>query len=69
MKISCFYNSPYRALIVWRKSLDRGAPIMRYTINLTTAFTPNIWKNIYIEQNIDRDLYKFIYSLSPWVYK
>lgn len=67
MKIDCYYNSPNRALIVWRKPLDRGSPITYYTIDSTTAFQTNIWNSIYIEKNIDRDLYKFIYSLSPWV--
>ncbi|XP_064485418.1 neuroglian-like [Ornithodoros turicata] len=55
---------PVTALVEWRPTGDRRAPILSYSIQYNTSFTPDIWEDAFV--NIPAPETKFKVSLSPW---
>lgn len=52
------------ALVEWKPTGDRRAPILSYSIQYNTSFTPDIWEDAFV--NIPAPDTKFKVSMSPW---
>ncbi|XP_035227979.1 neuroglian-like isoform X2 [Stegodyphus dumicola] len=52
------------ALVVWQPTGDRRAPILSYTIQYNTSFTPDKWEDAFV--NIPAPDTRFKVSMTPW---
>lgn len=61
VKVSC---EQYTALVEWKPNGDRRAPILSYTIQYNTSFSPDTWEDAFA--NIPAPDTRFKVSMSPW---
>ncbi|EEC12870.1 neuronal cell adhesion molecule, putative [Ixodes scapularis] len=52
------------ALVEWKPTGDRRAPILSYSIQYNTSFSPDTWEDAFV--NIPAPDTKFKVSMSPW---
>lgn len=53
-----------KAVIEWKSTGDRRAPILSYSVQYNTSFTPDTWE--YANNNIPAPETRFQLQLSPW---
>lgn len=59
------------ALIVWQQPHDYGSSIEHFAVQINTG-EPHLsentqWIDVYKERNLNREIYKLLLPLSPWV--
>lgn len=52
------------AMVEWMPTGDRRAPILSYSIQYNTSFTPDVWEDAFV--NIPAPDNRFKVSMSPW---
>jgi len=52
------------AMVEWMPTGDRRAPILSYSIQYNTSFTPDVWEDAFV--NIPAPDNRFRVSMSPW---
>lgn len=52
------------AMVEWTPTGDRRAPILSYSIQYNTSFTPDVWEDAFV--NIPAPDNRFKVSMSPW---
>lgn len=61
VKVNC---DQFTALVEWKPNGDRRAPILSYSIQYNTSFSPDTWEDAFA--NIPAPDTRFLVSLSPW---